>query len=181
MGSSIFCSAAPYHIVSYGVLLGTTFFHSFINGIIMFRTLQRPDFATVQSKLFPIYFSMQTFLPLFLALTYPASKLRGLASGFSGVLAVANRWAVLAPLAVMFTTGAANLLVLEPLTTQCMRDRRAQEKKDGKRSYDAPPHSKEMVALNKRFGKLHGISSLLNMGTFLATVAYGFDLARRLQ
>lgn len=133
MGSSIFCSAAPYHIISYGALLGTTFFHSFINGIVMFRTLERPDFAAVQSKLFPIYFSMQTFIPLFLAVTYPASKLRGgLAAGFSGVFAVANRWAVLAPLAIMLTTGAANLLVLEPLTTQCMRDRRAQGKFKGR-------------------------------------------------
>jgi len=37
-----------------------------------------------------------------------------------------------------------------------------------------------MVALNKRFGMLHGISSLLNLGTFIATVVYGFTLADRL-
>lgn len=54
------------------------------------------------------------------------------------------------------------------------------EKKDGKKSYDAPPHSQDMAALNKRFGKSHGISSLLNLGTFVATLAYGFTLAARL-
>lgn len=54
------------------------------------------------------------------------------------------------------------------------------EKKDGKKSYDAPPHSQEMTALNKQFGMLHGVSSLLNLGSFIATVAYGFTLASRL-
>ena len=51
------------------------------------------------------------------------------------------------------------------------------EKKDGKRSYDAAPHSDEMAALNKRFGKLHGISSLLNLVTLISTVVYGFHLS----
>lgn len=54
------------------------------------------------------------------------------------------------------------------------------EKKDGKKSYDPAPHSQEMQALNKRFGKMHGISSLLNLGTFIATIAYGFTLGSRL-
>jgi hypothetical protein len=56
----------------------------------------------------------------------------------------------------------------------------ATERKDGKKSYDPPPHSQEMTALNKKFGKLHGISSLLNMATFVASVAYGVSLARRI-
>jgi hypothetical protein len=55
------------------------------------------------------------------------------------------------------------------------------EKKDGKRSWDAAPHSQEMVALNKEFGQLHGISSLLNVITFIATVTYGFTLSTRIQ
>ncbi|KAL5604531.1 hypothetical protein BROUX41_002486 [Berkeleyomyces rouxiae] len=180
MAGSLVFSVAPYHIISYGTLLGTTFFHSFVNGIVMFRTLERPDFAAVQQKLFPIYFSMQTFTPLVLALTFPASALRDVAGGVAGVAHAANRWGVLAPLLAMMACGAANLLVVEPLVTQCMLERRAQEKKDGKRSYDPAPHSAAMTALNKRFGKLHGISSVLNLGAFVATVVYGFDLARRL-
>ena len=34
-----------------------------------------------------------------------------------------------------------------------------------------------MAALNKRFGKLHGISSLLNLVTLISTVVYGFHLS----
>ena len=55
------------------------------------------------------------------------------------------------------------------------------EKKDGKKSYDPAPHSQEMLALNKQFGILHGISSLLNLVTFLASVVYGFTLSAQLQ
>jgi hypothetical protein len=61
-----------------------------------------------------------------------------------------------------------------------MSERKAQETRDGKKSYDAPPHSREMVALNKKFGKLHGISSLLNLAGFLATVWYGVSISARL-
>lgn len=60
-------------------------------------------------------------------------------------------------------------------------DKKEKERKDGKKSYDAPPHSQDMEALNKKFSMLHGISSLLNLGTFFATVAYGFSLAARLE
>lgn len=54
------------------------------------------------------------------------------------------------------------------------------EKKDGKKSWEPAPQSQEMIALNKKFGKLHGISSLLNLTTFIATIAYGFHLGGRL-
>lgn len=52
-------------------------------------------------------------------------------------------------------------------------------KRDGKEWYADGPHSDEMKALNKRFGILHGISSLVNLTTFFAAVAYGFTLGGR--
>ena len=54
-------------------------------------------------------------------------------------------------------------------------------KRDGKEWDAEGPHSEEMQALNKKFGMLHGASSLLNIGTFVATVAYAFTLGSRLQ
>lgn len=38
-----------------------------------------------------------------------------------------------------------------------------------------------MQALNRKFGVIHGVSSLLNLATFGAVVAYGFTLGARLQ
>lgn len=61
-----------------------------------------------------------------------------------------------------------------------MRERKHQETRDGKRSYDEGPHSKEMQVLNRRFMVLHGWSSGVNLVGLCATVAYGFYLGGRL-
>lgn len=37
-----------------------------------------------------------------------------------------------------------------------------------------------MLALNKRFGKLHGISSVLNLASFIMALVYGVALSGRL-
>ncbi|KAK0711093.1 hypothetical protein B0H67DRAFT_274073 [Lasiosphaeris hirsuta] len=179
MASTGLFSPAPYHILSYGTLLGTTFFHTFVGGIVSFQELSRPQFALLMAKLFPVYFSMQTTLPVVLALTFPAKTAFG-SSGITGVLDADNRWDVLVPIATTFLTALANLAVVGPATTKCMHQRKLQEKKDGKKSYDAPPRSQEMAALNKQFGMLHGVSSLLNLVSFIGTVSYAWSLASRL-
>lgn len=38
-----------------------------------------------------------------------------------------------------------------------------------------------MIKLNKKFSKLHGISSLLNLTTFIASVIYGVTLSARIE
>lgn len=53
-------------------------------------------------------------------------------------------------------------------------------KRDGKQWYEPGQQSEEMRALSKRFGFLHGISSLLNLGAFIASIVYGFTLGSRL-
>ncbi|KAG6038529.1 hypothetical protein E4U41_004122 [Claviceps citrina] len=181
MARSILVSAAPYHIISYGALLGTSFFHSFINGPTIFDVVERPVFSTIQANLFPIYFGMQTTLPVILALTFPGNPLLGVSSGTSGLLETTSRWQSLAPIATMFVTGLVNLAVMLPLTKQVMKERRGQVRRDGKQYWEPGPHSEEMRALNKKFGKLHGISSLLNLVTIASAVTYGFTLGSRLQ
>ena len=56
-----------------------------------------------------------------------------------------------------------------------------EETRDGKKSYDPPPHSKEMRRLNKSFARMHGLSSILNLVGLLGTVYYGMTLAERMQ
>ncbi|KAM4060335.1 hypothetical protein HRG_002089 [Hirsutella rhossiliensis] len=174
-------SVAPYHIISYGTLLGTSFFHSFVNGPVMYKTIDRPAFSAAQKGLFPIYFSMQTVLPAVLALTFPGSTLAGVPSSISGLLDGSNRWSSLAPIAIMFLGGLTNLVVLLPATLKVMKERRGQVKRDGKEWYEQGPHSEEMRALNKRFGMLHGISSLINLATLFSALAYGFTIGARVQ
>jgi hypothetical protein len=138
---------------------------------------------------------MQTTLPVVMALTYPATLV--IKGGIKGVLDRANRWSVLVPLATTFVTGLVNWAYFLPATNAVTAKRRQQgetctadtnrtcayrttETKDGKRSWDSPPHSQEMVALNKKFGFLHGTSSLLNLISFISVVTYGFTLSTRL-
>ncbi|ERF68918.1 hypothetical protein EPUS_08078 [Endocarpon pusillum Z07020] len=180
---SLLKSPAPYHLISYGTLLGSQVFQSFIGGIVAYRALPRPQFSSLQQAIFPVYFSMQAALPVILALTYPGERtaIGSRPSSLSGVLEQQNRLHVLTPLLTMLVTSLANLMAVGPATTRIMKERKHQETRDGKRSYDAGPHSKEMQILNQRFGRMHGVSSLLNMAGGLATVWYGMVLAERLQ
>ncbi|KAF4121180.1 hypothetical protein GMORB2_2142 [Geosmithia morbida] len=178
-GSALF-SAAPYHILSYGTLLGTSFYQSFINGPVMFRSTNRTTFSTVQSGLFPIYFGMQTFLPIIMIFTFPGNAILGFNSGISGLFADVNRVPSMLPILTMFITGFINLAVMLPAVTQLIQARQGQSKRDGKDWYAEGPHSDEMVALNKKFGAMHGLSSLINLATFISAITYGFTLAGRL-
>lgn len=50
---------ASTHILSYGILCGTTIWHSFINGPLAYKTLPRQQFGTLQGRLFPPFFALQ--------------------------------------------------------------------------------------------------------------------------
>jgi hypothetical protein len=62
MISTIFSSSAPYHLLSYASVTGMTLWHSFIGGPVAFKVLPRQEFGLLQSRLFPVYFSLQTIL-----------------------------------------------------------------------------------------------------------------------
>lgn len=92
----------------------------------MFRTVNRPAFSAIQSKLFPIYFGMQTAIPALLALTFPGNALLGIKGGIGGLVDAPNKWSSLVPIATMFVSGLVNLAVLLPATVKTMKDRHGQ-------------------------------------------------------
>ncbi|KAF1985200.1 hypothetical protein K402DRAFT_334990, partial [Aulographum hederae CBS 113979] len=164
---------------SYGSLLGTTLFQSFLAGPLAYKALSRPQFATLQTKTFPYYFGLQSVLPVLLCLTYPGAKhlsARLHSLGVYGVLAEENRWSVLVPLGVMFGAGVLNWAVVGPWTTKVMKERKHQETRDGKKYTDEGPHSQDMQRLNKSFAALHGASTLINLTGLGAMIWYGFTL-----
>ncbi|MCJ1462471.1 hypothetical protein MMC07_001073 [Pseudocyphellaria aurata] len=180
---SILITPGPYHVVAYGTLLGSSVFQSFIAGPVAYGALPRAQFSSLQQAIFPIYFSFQSALPVFLALTYPGIKstVGSTPSGIGGFLAENNRYSVLAPIVTIFAINVANLLVLGPATTRIMLERKHQETRDGKKSFDSPPHSKDMMRLNKAFGRMHGASALMNLVSMLVTMWYGVELAARFE
>ncbi|KAF1816525.1 hypothetical protein P152DRAFT_388370 [Eremomyces bilateralis CBS 781.70] len=172
-------SPTPYHILSYGTLLGANLYNTFVASILSFRTLPRPHFSALQSASFPIYFTIQTALPLAMALTYPSPSTSS--SGPRALLAHGTL-ATKTLLAIMFLGGLVNKAVLGPMTNAAMRRRKAQETREGKRAGEGrdAPVSGEMRALNRRFGVLHGVSSLVNLASVLASVGYAFELSQRI-
>ena len=92
----------------------------------MFRSVTRPTFSTVQNSLFPIYFGLQTALPLVMAFTFPGYALLSLPSGIQGLLHRSTRCSSLLPIATMFVAGLLNLVVLLPMVNRVMKDRKGQ-------------------------------------------------------
>ncbi|PVH96769.1 hypothetical protein DM02DRAFT_616990 [Periconia macrospinosa] len=174
---SSFKNPTAYHVLSYGTLLGSTLFQSFIGGIIAFRVLPRPQFSTLQKHTFPAYFILQTVTPALMILTYPSftSRLSPTSSSSKDTLAFYL-------IATMLVSGVVNMVYVGPKTTEIMKLRKHQETKDGRKSYDKgpEPHSAEMQRLNKAFGMLHGISSLVNLVGFLSMCWYGVLLGEGL-
>ncbi|KFX94773.1 hypothetical protein V490_04178 [Pseudogymnoascus sp. VKM F-3557] len=175
---SIFNTLAPYHILAYGTHLGAQTWQTFVSGITAYQTLERSQFSALQQRVFPRYFTLQTAFPLIIALTYPGVGLG--ASSYHGALAPANQWSVLYPLTTAFVCGFLNLVFVGPKTSELIRLRKAQETRDGKKSIDPPPHSKDMLGLNKRFARVHGASALLNLVSLGASIWYGVGLSARL-
>lgn len=89
-----------------------------------FRALPRPQFASLQSAVFPIYFSIQSALPVLVALT--ASR-EAKPIGISGLLAAENR-GTLIPMATAAVSGLINMFILGPMTVNVMKERKHQGK-----------------------------------------------------
>jgi len=176
-----------YHIITYGTLLGSNLFQTFMAGPLAYQALPRPQFSQLQQAIFPPYFTLQTVLPLVLALTWPGEKLAAAggavarkSTGYAGVFEEENRWTALIPIALMCGTSLLNLVALGPATTKVMIQRKHQETRDGKKYYDAGPKSEEMERLNSSFAWLHGAASLANLVGLGAMLVYGATLAEKM-
>jgi hypothetical protein len=122
-----------YHILTYGTLLGSTFFQTFLGGPLAFKALPRPQFATLQQTVIPYFFALQTALTTVLPLTWIGEKAAAIgdasirhSAGTRGLLAKENIWTGLVPIAIMFGTSLLNLAVLGPATTKVMKERKYQ-------------------------------------------------------
>ncbi|KAJ6627296.1 hypothetical protein B0H10DRAFT_1996437 [Mycena sp. CBHHK59/15] len=157
------------YVVAYGWLFGMSLWISFFGGVIAYKTLPRPQFGALQHKTFPIYFVISiglgsTLLALWTmdhpsVLTHYANPL---------VADVAQAYA----LAFVVLSQASNYFIVGPLTSKTMFERMKLEKDEGK-SYNEAGVSDRMKALNHRFGMLHGISSLANLGAILSLGFHG--------
>jgi hypothetical protein len=110
--TNLFANLAPYHLICYSTLLGTTLYQTFINTKICYLALPRSAFTTLQKRLFPIYFLTQTTLLILSAITFPPHSLGSLARHKADWI----------PYVVATTTAVLNLGVFGPRTGKAMVD-----------------------------------------------------------
>ena len=168
------------HLFSFSSWFGCSIWVSFVGGIIMFKNLPRHVFGRLQSKLFPAYFKFSTVMVTLAILSAAPITMDGTQSCVNPSINQnchsRSHWIPI-ELIIIISTVLLNLFVLEPKTTRVMYLRHAVEKRLGtghevgqlKPDDPTKANDQELKKLSKIFGKLHGISSLLN----LVTLGYG--------
>lgn len=81
--------------------------------------LPRPQFTTLQKRVFPVYFNIQTGLVLAAVLTYPSGSMLGLINNVADVVI----------LGATFGLSVLNMFVFGPRTSKAMVDRIHQGKR----------------------------------------------------
>ncbi|KAK1993236.1 hypothetical protein LX36DRAFT_693818 [Colletotrichum falcatum] len=163
-------NVAPYHTISYAILLGTSVFQTFVNAKICHSQLPRSAFTTLQKRLFPVYFRCQAVLLVLTVVTFPPD-------GPLSLLRQKRDWI---PLATAGLTTIANLFVFGPTTRQAMIGRIHQETRDAKRPGAVDEPSPDMNAVRRRFSFSHAMSIHLNLVGIFGLVWYGISLASKL-
>ncbi|CAM9131204.1 unnamed protein product [Discosporangium mesarthrocarpum] len=158
------------HLLSFSSWFGTTVWVSFVNGIILFNTLDRENFSRATAKLFDAYFR---FGFLFLAASIGSVaglQSLGVAGQGGGEGASTLRWS---NLAAALGCVLVNLTFLAPKTTAIMFERARLCKELGLDRKDPHP---EVRKISKKFGMYHGITNLVNLVAMAFGVAHAFAL-----
>ncbi|KAJ5958083.1 uncharacterized protein N7479_005233 [Penicillium vulpinum] len=157
----------PYHLLSYGALLGTELYQSFVNTRICYQALPMKEFIVLQKRLFPIYFGTQVGLTALTAATHPPYSILSL---------VQDPWSA-APLAVVALTGCLNWFIYGPRTTTTSLVRRALQESENN---EADSDGSKILRANRNFARNHAMAIHLNAIAMIATVVYGFSLSATL-
>jgi len=160
------------YMLLYSFLFGTSVWVNFFGGVIAYRALPRAQFGILQHRTFPVFFRSSEIASSILLLLWTLSHPDVASNWYKpNVADVAQAWA----LASVLLAQGANDWVLGPLTSKTMFQRQRLEKSEGK-NYNDQGVSAEMKALNKRFGALHGASTLLSLGAVFALGFHGLWL-----
>ncbi|KAF9535468.1 hypothetical protein CPB83DRAFT_888178 [Crepidotus variabilis] len=162
------------YLLGYSWLFGMSVWISFFGGVIAYKTLPRQQFGQLQHKTFPIYFVLSLGISSSLLAIWIAKHPDVTSQLTRPTLAdVAQVYALGS---VLFNQGL-NKFVVGPLTSSTMFARHKLEKEEGK-VYSDPGVSQDMLKLNRRFGMLHGISSLANLFSVISLVFHGLYIGK---
>ncbi|KAK4119267.1 hypothetical protein N657DRAFT_604843 [Parathielavia appendiculata] len=173
---ALFTNPAPYHLLCYSTLLGTSLYQTFVNTKICYISLPRSAFTTLQKRLFPVYFWCQAALLVLSAVTFPPH-------GLVSLVRYKTDWI---PFALALGTAVLNLGVYGARTAvalvQCVHQetRDAKAKANGTFVDAGQGVSVEMKKLRRAFARNHATCIHLNLLSIGAMVVYGWRFAGRM-
>eukprot|EP01117_Protostelium_nocturnum_P020791 TRINITY_DN9569_c0_g1_i1.p1 TRINITY_DN9569_c0_g1~~TRINITY_DN9569_c0_g1_i1.p1 ORF type:complete len:173 (-),score=49.75 TRINITY_DN9569_c0_g1_i1:24-542(-) len=153
-------------LVSFGILFGTLVWHSFIAGIIMFKSMPLRSFGDLQTALFPPYFILSAVCGSVLLLSFFGLHSVEFSS-LSRPLSIQ-----LGCLLIIIVFSVLQHLWIGPKTTFIMHARRKADDEGDK---------KKLTELSKKFGMWHGISSSVNLAVVIAALVYALYFVQHIQ
>ncbi|KAI4365713.1 hypothetical protein MLD38_021677 [Melastoma candidum] len=167
------------HLLCFSTAWGAALWVTFIGGIIMFNNLPRHQFGNLQSKMFPAYFTMVgTCCAISIAsfgYLHPWKS--------SSIVEKYQLGFLLSALAFNLT----NLFVFTPMTIEMMKQRHKVERENSigtevgwSKNKEVAKSNPQLAALNKKFGMIHGLSSLANIMAFGSLAMHSWYLAGKI-
>ncbi|GKV40472.1 hypothetical protein SLEP1_g48117 [Rubroshorea leprosula] len=167
------------HLLSFSTAWGAALWVTFIGGIIMYKNLPRHQFGNLQSKMFPAYFSMVGICCAISMVSFgylhpwkSSSTAEKYQLGF---------------LASALAFNLTNLFVFTPMTIEMMKQRHKVEKEENigeeigrSKNTEVAKVNPKLAAMNKKFGMIHGLSSLANIMAFGSLAMHSWYLAGNL-
>ncbi|CAN0888849.1 Transmembrane protein 205 [Linum grandiflorum] len=167
------------HLLAFSTAFGAALWVTFIGGIIMFKNLPRHQFGNLQSKMFPAYFSM---VGVCCAISVAAF---GYLNPWQSA-STAERYQ-LGFLLSSFAFNLCNLFVFTPMTVQMMKQRHKIERElnigeevGWSKNLKVAKSDPKLASMNKKFGMIHGLSSLANIMSFGGLAIHSWYLAGKL-
>ncbi|KAJ9696630.1 hypothetical protein PVL29_008710 [Vitis rotundifolia] len=167
------------HLLCFASAWGAALWVTFIGGIIMFKNLPRHTFGNLQSKMFPAYFSM-------------VGVCCAVSTASFGYLhpwkssSTAEKYQ-LGFLLSAFAFNLTNLLVFTPMTIEIMKQRHKVEREQNigeeigrSKNQEVAKVNPKLAAMNKKFGMIHGLSSLANIMSFGSLAMHSWYLAGKM-
>lgn len=167
------------HLLCFATAWGAALWVTFIGGIIMFKNLPRHTFGNLQSKMFPAYFSM-------------VGVCCAVSTASFGYLhpwkssSTADKYQ-LGFLLSAFAFNLTNLLVFTPMTIEMMKQRHKVEREQNigeeigrSKNKEVAKVNPKLAAMNKKFGMIHGLSSLANIMSFGSLAMHSWYLAGKM-
>ncbi|XP_019197400.1 PREDICTED: transmembrane protein 205 [Ipomoea nil] len=167
------------HLLCFSTAWGAALWVTFIGGIIMFKNLPRHQFGNLQSKMFPAYF---TLVGVCCAVSVAAfGYMHPWKTSTS-----AEKYQIVFILGA-FAFNLSNLFVFTPMTIQMMKQRHKIEKESNigdevgwTKNQEVAKVNPKLAAMNKKFGMVHGLSSLANIVSFGCLAMHSWYLAGKI-